>query len=93
MSFFFWLLLHDRLNTKNLLGRKQMHLTCYNCATLECNQEETLMHLFWECPFAQKCWDFVCPLRTRGLPLLEAISDIKENLKVPFYMEIIILST
>jgi hypothetical protein len=27
------------------------------------------------------------------LPLLEAISDIKAKLKVPFYMEIIILSS
>jgi hypothetical protein len=51
------------------------------------------MHLFWECPFAQKCWDFVCPSRISGLPLLEAISDIKDKLKVPFYMKIIILSS
>jgi hypothetical protein len=51
------------------------------------------MHLFWECPFAHKCWDFVCPSRISGLPLLEAISNIKDKLKVPFYMEIIILSS
>jgi hypothetical protein len=92
-KFFFWLLLHDRLNTRNLLGRKQMLLPCYNYATLNYNMQETLMHLFWECPFAQRCWDFVYPSRTNGLPLLEAISDIKDKLKVPFYMEIIILSS
>jgi hypothetical protein len=51
------------------------------------------MHLFGECPFAQRCWDFICPTKTRGLSLLEAISDIKNKLKVPFYMEIIILSS
>jgi hypothetical protein len=45
-KFFFWLLLHDRLNTRNLLGRKKFVLTCYDCATLECRQEETLVHLF-----------------------------------------------
>jgi hypothetical protein len=32
-KFFFWLLLHDRLNTRNILGRKKMNLPCYNCAT------------------------------------------------------------
>ena len=52
---FFWLLLHDRLNTRNLLRRKTFHLPSYNCATLQCNQEETLMHLFWSCPFAERC--------------------------------------
>jgi hypothetical protein len=29
-KFFFWLLLHDRLNTKNLLGRKNFHLQNYD---------------------------------------------------------------
>jgi hypothetical protein len=62
-KFFFWLLIHDRLNTRNLLGRKQMQLQSYNCATLECQQEETLLHMFWECPFAVKCWDYICPHR------------------------------
>jgi hypothetical protein len=45
-KFFFWLLLHDRLNTRNLLGRNQMLLPCYNYATLNCNLQETLMNLF-----------------------------------------------
>jgi hypothetical protein len=33
-KFFFWLLLHDRLNTRNLLRRKNCLLPSYNCATL-----------------------------------------------------------
>ena len=28
---FFWLLLHDRLNTRNLLSRKYFHLPSYSC--------------------------------------------------------------
>jgi hypothetical protein len=54
-KFFFWLLLLDRLNTRNLLGRKNFHLPSYSCATLLCTDEETLVHLFWVCPFAEKC--------------------------------------
>jgi hypothetical protein len=38
-KFFFWMLLHDRLNTSNLLGRKQFIIQSYNCATLSCSQE------------------------------------------------------
>jgi hypothetical protein len=91
-KFFFWLLIHDRLNTRNLLGRKQMHLQSYNYATLDCQQEETVLHLFWECPFAMKCWDFICPQRTHGLTALDSISNINTNLNLPFSMEIIVLA-
>jgi hypothetical protein len=51
------------------------------------------LHLFWECPFASKCWDFICPPISKGLPVLEALSHIKDKLKVPFYIEIIILAS
>ena len=46
---FFWMLLHDRLNTRNLLRRKSFVLEDYNCALRGCQQEETLYHLFWGC--------------------------------------------
>jgi hypothetical protein len=82
-KFFFWLLIHDQLNTRNLLGRKQMHLQCYNCATLGCQQEETVLHLCWECPFAARRWDYIYPHRTQSLTVLESISNIKGNLKLP----------
>jgi hypothetical protein len=38
-KFFFWLLLHDRLNTRNLLRRKNCNLQSYDYATMQCNQE------------------------------------------------------
>jgi hypothetical protein len=54
-KFFFWLLLHDRLNTGNLMRRKNFQLQSYACVTAQCSQEEeTLVHLFWTCPFAVK---------------------------------------
>ena len=43
---FFWMLLHDRVNTRNLLRRKTFALDDYNCSVLNCQQEETLHHLF-----------------------------------------------
>jgi hypothetical protein len=91
-KFFFWLLLHDRLNTRNLLRRKNFEIPTYNCATLNCVQEETLVHLFWSCPFAQECWDYICPQRTRNLSVHEAFYDIRDKLNLPFSMDIIILA-
>jgi hypothetical protein len=45
-KFFFWLLLKDRLNTKNILRRKIMWLPNYNYVLCVENLEETLAHLF-----------------------------------------------
>jgi hypothetical protein len=91
-KFFFWLLLHDRLNTRNLLKRKNCHLPSFNCATLQCNQEETLAHLFWSCPFAQLCWAMICPQALNQHSVLEAFYEIKDHLSLPFAVEIIILA-
>jgi hypothetical protein len=91
-KFFFWLLLHDRLNTRNLLRRKDFIIQSYSCVTLSCNQEETLQHLFLSCPFASACWDYICPERTMDLSIMEAIIDIKQKINEPFSMDIIILA-
>jgi hypothetical protein len=63
------------------------------CAKNNCKVEETLVHLFWNCSFAQKFWDYVCPQRASNLSVMEAFSDIKEKLNLPFFfMEISILA-
>jgi hypothetical protein len=89
---FFWLLLRDRLKTRNLLARKNFQLQNYDCETSQCHQEETIVHLFWSCPFAPRCWEFICPDRFPSLDWVEAVVDLKMKLQVPFYMEIIILT-
>lgn len=90
---FFWLVLHDRVNTRNLLRRKTFYLESYNCALRNCQLEETTFHLFWECPFAVRCWDFICPNRDNPMGMLETLQDMKSKLNVPFSMEILILAT
>jgi GH15 family glucan-1,4-alpha-glucosidase len=52
-KFFFWLLLQDHLNTRELLKRKNMDLTNYNCVLCNCNSEKSLFHLFFDCPFSK----------------------------------------
>ena len=41
---FLWLLLHDRVNVRNLLARKHFHLPNYNCELCNCSCEETSLH-------------------------------------------------
>lgn len=58
-KFFFWLLLRDRLSTRNILRRKNMHLDDYTCVFCHLNYEETCFHLFFECPFSRSCWQAI----------------------------------
>ena len=59
-KFFFWLLLRDRLNTRNLLRRKNRQLKHYNCVLCNCSYEKTIMHLFFGALLAIlagiQCW-------------------------------------
>jgi hypothetical protein len=55
-KFFFWLLLSDRLNTRELLKRKNMDLQDYTCVLCSTNSEESLLYLFFDCPFSKWCW-------------------------------------
>ena len=56
---FFWLLLKDRLNTRELLKRKNMALEDYNCVLYHNVVQETLDHLFLNCAFTRNCWSLL----------------------------------
>lgn len=54
---FAWLLLADRVNTKNMLKRRQYNITDgVECVLCTQQAEETVEHLFFECPFSGDCW-------------------------------------
>ena len=50
-KFFFWLLLRDRLNTRNILRRKNRTIDDYSCVLCKSGSEETLEHLFFHLSF------------------------------------------
>jgi hypothetical protein len=54
---FFWLLLKDRLSTRDLLRRKDMNLDSYTCDLCTLQRPETSAHLFLHCNFAKACWN------------------------------------
>ena len=89
-KFFFWLLLKDRLSTRELLRRKTMDLESYNCVLCHLNVEESLLHLFFHCPFAMSCWNLLNLAHLIQSNLLDTISAFKDQIQRSFYMEIII---
>lgn len=57
---FAWLLFLDRLNTKDLMQRKNWQIEGGpHCVLCNLSQLETRDHLFFGCPFASSCWGAV----------------------------------
>lgn len=81
---FFWLLLKDRLSTRELLQRKNMVLQDYNCVLCNAAIQETSVHLFLECPFASQCWSLINVQTFQYPDPLQNIQCFKDQLRVPF---------
>ena len=88
---FFWLLIKDRLSTRNILRRRNMHLPSYNCVLCDLDTEETLQHLFLHCPFAKRCWEFINLHLPNNAEFPDIAIEIKDNLQSQFFMLAIIL--
>lgn len=73
-----------------LLRRKTVELESYNCALCHQDSDETLMHLFFHCPFAMSCWNALGLAPFVQSELLQTISVFGDLIHQPFFMEIII---
>lgn len=88
---FAWLIMKDKLSTRELLRRKNMELQDYNCVLCNNAVEESLLHLMCTCPFAQTCWAWLnCRISPQS-DLYQNIENFRIQLQVPFFMEIIII--
>jgi hypothetical protein len=55
--FFVWLILVDRINTRDMMNRHNWHVASgLNCAVCTAQERETKEHLFFNCRFAQRVW-------------------------------------
>ena len=80
--FFFWLLVLDRLNTRNILNRKNMHLPSYSC--ILCNA--VCPFSSWWCRLLNINWNLAVPILDRLLMGKNCFSEPS------IFMEIIIVS-
>jgi hypothetical protein len=93
IKFFAWLLLNDRLNTKNMLRRRNKFLEKgYNCALCQDTIEETLEHLFFECPSTVSRWFALGITWEENVNIHQKLYIAKEAFLQPFFMEIFMIS-
>jgi hypothetical protein len=83
---FFWLLLKDRLSTRDILRRKNMQLESYNCVRCSLNTEETSNHLFLSCPFAKECWNSISISFQSNITSTETVLEIRAQSNNRFFM-------
>jgi hypothetical protein len=86
---FTWLLVHDRLNTKDIMQRKNWHIedgpACILCAN---DELETRDHLFFNCTFAHECWTTIGIVWDSNLPISDRIIIARAAFRGPCFMEI-----
>lgn len=82
---FSWLMLKDRLSTRELLRRKNMELQSYNCVLCNASIEESLCHLFIHCPLANSCWNWLQVHTDQNLSFLQNLDGFRRQLQVPFF--------
>jgi hypothetical protein len=90
---FFWLLLNDRLNTRNLLRCKRFHVLSTICVLCNMDMEVTLMHLFFTCEFAQLCWTSLHITWDLALSATEMIEEGRGHFQYACFMEVVILAS
>ena len=86
---FGWLLLSDRLNSRNMLKRRHYNIgNDYTCLLCKSNLEETVEHLFFECSFSKNYWsDLGICWNTQGTRL-DWINLAKMSWNKPLFMAI-----
>jgi len=91
---FGWLLMVDRLNTRNMLKRRHFAVAGgnYTCMLCQNPPEETVEHLFFECPFAKQCWSKVGLTWSGGTNRLAILHGGRESWRRPLFMDIFLLA-
>jgi hypothetical protein len=95
LKFHVWLLLVDRLNTKDIIRRRhyntQAGLFCVMCDALV---HEDRDHLFFNCQFAQTCWDILqIKWDDSVLDIHDRIMKARQEAGLFFFMDAFIVAT
>ena len=91
IKFFVWLLLSDRLNTRNMLRKRQFNVgNTFDCSMCAADTEETVERLFFGCAFSHSCWNCLSfpILYNSNEDRLHLLAHAKERWKRKLFMEI-----
>ena len=93
LKFFAWLILLDRLNTKDMIRRRNFHVQPNTHCAL-CNDQvvEEINHLFFYCPFSTVCWQKIGLAWVTSLDIHSRLVEANYSFNSPYFMEIFIIA-
>ena len=93
VKFFAWLILVDRLNTPSMLKRRHLlgedEVACVMCTA---GPEEDIDHLFFQCLFAQQCWQKVNVTWNNMQSLPTRVDVARSQSNTGFFMEVVLIA-
>jgi hypothetical protein len=93
IKFFAWLILQDRLHTRIMLVRRHFNVHPDSlCVLCPHREEETIAHLFFQCDFAQACWDKLSIVWDLNDELYKVIERARQQSGLPLFMEIFLIA-
>ena len=91
-KFFAWLVLHDRLNTKDMLIRRNWKVTENNSCVLCCQDKlEDWLHLFFHCQFSGRVWNYL-QIVWETDSVLNNLRQARKEFHGPCFSEVVILA-
>ena len=89
---FGWLLLFDRLNTKDLLVRRHWRSPQEDnwCVLCHNNALEDRLHLFFSCLFSSRVWCYLQILWRQDGHLVNSLSQARQSFGHPFFLEVVL---
>jgi hypothetical protein len=90
---FAWLLISDMLNTKDLIKRRHWNVTDeYHCILCSSHTYEDRIHLFFECVFSIRIWNYLQIDWSVGDTIEEKFIHARKEFGKPFFTEVVILA-
>jgi hypothetical protein len=92
---FVWLLLRDRLNTRDMLQQRHWNVTNdSHCELCPIRDYEDRVHLFFECNFSTRVWNYLQIVWTSNdsMDMQTLVVQAKRSCGHPFFMEVMIMA-
>jgi hypothetical protein len=89
---FAWLMFVDRLNTRQMLRRRNYNIgTDFSCLTCDTGATEARNHLFFMCSFGASCWAKIGITWNGNLQIEDMLLEAKTRWNKPLFTEVLIL--
>ena len=90
---FAWMLIMDRLNTKDMVERRHWHLDDgVNCVLCLLLTRETRNQLFFECNFSVRIWNYLQISWPPGEDMSTIVMQAKQDFDKPFFTEVVFVA-